>query len=164
MTAVSRGNSEYLYGHLALTRTSKYFPQTYNSIIEGTRESLGRLGLSYVDIIFAHRHDHNGMHDVAPCLCSAHMTLNCLAVPMEEIVRAFNYVIDQGWVSFDGGPYLWALLLILQFRRRTIGVPLNGVREKLKKRIVWFLAHHWLCHTDFFCRCCHETSSYSPYC
>ena len=31
------------------------------SIIEGTRESLARLGLDYVDIIFAHRHDHSGM-------------------------------------------------------------------------------------------------------
>ncbi|KAF8167231.1 voltage-gated potassium channel beta-2 subunit [Crassisporium funariophilum] len=49
-------------------------------IIEGTRESLGRLGLEYVDVIFAHRHDHN--------------------VPMDEIVRAFNYVIDQGWALY----------------------------------------------------------------
>ncbi|KAF8971881.1 NADP-dependent oxidoreductase domain-containing protein [Flammula alnicola] len=51
-------------------------------ILEGTRESLTRLGLSYVDVIFAHRHDHN--------------------VPMEEIVRAFNYVIDQGWATYWG--------------------------------------------------------------
>jgi len=49
-------------------------------IIEGTRESLARLGVSYVDVIFAHRHDHN--------------------VPMEEIVRAFNFVIDQGWANY----------------------------------------------------------------
>ncbi|KAF9562295.1 Aldo/keto reductase [Agrocybe pediades] len=51
-------------------------------IIEGTRESLARLGVTYVDVIFAHRHDHN--------------------VPMEEIVRAFNYVIDQGWAHYWG--------------------------------------------------------------
>jgi aryl-alcohol dehydrogenase-like predicted oxidoreductase len=31
------------------------------SIIEGTQESLARLGLDYVDIIFAHRPDSNGM-------------------------------------------------------------------------------------------------------
>jgi len=31
------------------------------SIIEGTQEALARLGLDYVDIVFAHRHDHNGM-------------------------------------------------------------------------------------------------------
>ncbi|KAF8174937.1 NADP-dependent oxidoreductase domain-containing protein [Pholiota molesta] len=49
-------------------------------IIEGTQESLARLGLTYVDVIFAHRHDAN--------------------VPMEEIVRAFNYVIEKGWALY----------------------------------------------------------------
>ncbi|KJA28337.1 hypothetical protein HYPSUDRAFT_155473 [Hypholoma sublateritium FD-334 SS-4] len=49
-------------------------------IIEGTQESLARLGLDYVDIIFAHRPDHN--------------------VPMDEIVRAFNYVIEKGWALY----------------------------------------------------------------
>jgi aryl-alcohol dehydrogenase-like predicted oxidoreductase len=33
---------------------------TIISIIEGTRESLARLGLDYVDILFAHRPDHTG--------------------------------------------------------------------------------------------------------
>ncbi|THU75848.1 Aldo/keto reductase [Dendrothele bispora CBS 962.96] len=51
-------------------------------IIEGTQESLARLGLDYVDIIFAHRPDPN--------------------VPMEEIVRAFNYVIEKGWAFYWG--------------------------------------------------------------
>lgn len=51
-------------------------------IIEGTKESLLRLQLSYVDVIFAHRHDNT--------------------VPMEEIVRAFNFVIDQGWAFYWG--------------------------------------------------------------
>ncbi|KAJ7823077.1 voltage-gated potassium channel beta-2 subunit [Mycena olivaceomarginata] len=46
-------------------------------IIEGTQECLGRLQLTYVDVIFAHRCD--------------------ITVPMEEIVRAFNYVIEKGW-------------------------------------------------------------------
>jgi len=49
-------------------------------IIEGLQESLDRLGLTYVDVVFAHRHDHN--------------------VPMEEIVRAFNYVIEKGWALY----------------------------------------------------------------
>ncbi|KAJ7915075.1 NADP-dependent oxidoreductase domain-containing protein [Mycena leptocephala] len=40
-------------------------------IIEGTQESLERLQMTYVDVIFAHRYDRT--------------------VPMEEIVRAFNY-------------------------------------------------------------------------
>ncbi|KAG6813710.1 hypothetical protein H0H92_008118 [Tricholoma furcatifolium] len=51
-------------------------------IIEGTKESLERLGMDYVDVIFAHRPDDT--------------------VSMEEIVRAFNFVIDQGWA------YYWA--------------------------------------------------------
>lgn len=51
-------------------------------IIEGTQESLARLQLDYVDIIFAHRADPN--------------------VPMEEIVRAFNFVIEKGWAFYWG--------------------------------------------------------------
>ncbi|KAI0828813.1 Aldo/keto reductase [Trametes gibbosa] len=49
-------------------------------IIEATKKCLGRLQLDYVDVIFAHRPDHS--------------------VPMEEVVRAFNYVIDQGWAFY----------------------------------------------------------------
>ncbi|KAF6748344.1 voltage-gated potassium channel beta-2 subunit [Ephemerocybe angulata] len=45
-------------------------------LIEGTRASLARLGLSYVDVLFAHRPDPT--------------------VPIEETVRAFNWLIDQG--------------------------------------------------------------------
>ncbi|KAH9831617.1 NADP-dependent oxidoreductase domain-containing protein [Rhodofomes roseus] len=51
-------------------------------IIEGTKESLQRLGLDYVDIIFAHRPDNT--------------------VPIEETVRAFNFVINQGWAFYWG--------------------------------------------------------------
>ncbi|KAI0707250.1 Aldo/keto reductase [Earliella scabrosa] len=49
-------------------------------VVEGTRESLQRLGLEYVDVIFAHRSDHT--------------------VPMEEVVRAFNFVIEKGWALY----------------------------------------------------------------
>ncbi|KAI0724769.1 Aldo keto reductase [Fomitopsis betulina] len=49
-------------------------------IIEGTQLSLDRLGLDYVDVIFAHRPDSS--------------------VPMDEIVRAFNYVIEKGWAFY----------------------------------------------------------------
>lgn len=49
-------------------------------IIEGTKESLQRLGLDYVDVIFAHRPDQT--------------------TPIEETVRAFNFVIDQGWAFY----------------------------------------------------------------
>ncbi|OCH84916.1 Aldo/keto reductase [Obba rivulosa] len=49
-------------------------------IIEGTKESLQRMQLDYVDVIFAHRPD--------------------ATVPMEETVRAFNFVINQGWAFY----------------------------------------------------------------
>ncbi|KAF5385117.1 hypothetical protein D9615_000899 [Tricholomella constricta] len=49
-------------------------------IIEGTQESLARLGVDYVDVIFAHRSDNT--------------------VSMEETVRAFNYIIEKGWAFY----------------------------------------------------------------
>ncbi|KAJ7779601.1 NADP-dependent oxidoreductase domain-containing protein [Mycena metata] len=51
-------------------------------VIEGTEASLERLQMAYVDVIFAHRCDRT--------------------VPMEEIVRAFNYVIQKGWAFYWG--------------------------------------------------------------
>ncbi|KJA28304.1 hypothetical protein HYPSUDRAFT_197203 [Hypholoma sublateritium FD-334 SS-4] len=51
-------------------------------IIEGTKACLERLQMDYVDVIFAHRPDNT--------------------VPMEEVVRAFNWVIEKGWA------YYWA--------------------------------------------------------
>ncbi|EIN05290.1 Aldo/keto reductase [Punctularia strigosozonata HHB-11173 SS5] len=56
-------------------------------IVEGTRASLERLQMDYVDIIFAHRSDPT--------------------VPMEEVVRAFSYVVDRGW-AFYWGTSEWA--------------------------------------------------------
>lgn len=44
--------------------------------------SLDRLQLDYVDVVYAHRPDP--------------------AVPMEEIVRAFNHVIDRGYAFYWG--------------------------------------------------------------
>ncbi|CAB4413764.1 unnamed protein product [Rhizophagus irregularis] len=51
-------------------------------IIEGLDASLKRLGLEYVDLVFAHRPDPD--------------------TPMHEIVRAFNYVIDKGKALYWG--------------------------------------------------------------
>jgi len=51
-------------------------------IIEGTKASLKRLGLDYVDLLFCHRPDP--------------------FTPIEETVRAMNYVIDQGWAFYWG--------------------------------------------------------------
>ncbi|KAH8108740.1 voltage-gated potassium channel beta-2 subunit [Phellopilus nigrolimitatus] len=49
-------------------------------IIEGTQAALQRLQMDYVDIIFAHRPDRT--------------------TPIEETVRAFNYVINKGWAFY----------------------------------------------------------------
>ncbi|KAG0200899.1 hypothetical protein BGX28_006174 [Mortierella sp. GBA30] len=51
-------------------------------IIEGTDASLKRLQLDYVDLLYAHRPDPD--------------------TPMEEIVRAFNHVINQGKAFYWG--------------------------------------------------------------
>ena len=51
-------------------------------IIEGTRASLKRLQLDYVDIIFAHRPDYS--------------------TPIEEIVRGFSWLIDNGLAHYWG--------------------------------------------------------------
>jgi aryl-alcohol dehydrogenase-like predicted oxidoreductase len=51
-------------------------------IIEGTKASLKRLQLEYVDLIFCHRPD--------------------ITTPIEETVRAMNYVINQGWALYWG--------------------------------------------------------------
>eukprot|EP00823_Brevimastigomonas_motovehiculus_P003921 TRINITY_DN2492_c0_g1_i1.p1 TRINITY_DN2492_c0_g1~~TRINITY_DN2492_c0_g1_i1.p1 ORF type:complete len:375 (+),score=68.48 TRINITY_DN2492_c0_g1_i1:64-1188(+) len=51
-------------------------------LIEGTQASLSRLGLDYVDLLFAHRPD--------------------IDTPMEEIVRAMNYLINHGKCFYWG--------------------------------------------------------------
>jgi len=51
-------------------------------IIEGLRASLDRLQLDYVDLVYAHRPDPD--------------------MPMEEIVRAFNWCIEKGWAFYWG--------------------------------------------------------------
>ncbi|KAF4145064.1 Aldo/keto reductase family [Phytophthora infestans] len=55
---------------------------TRKHILEGTQASLGRLGLDYVDVIFCHRPDP--------------------FTPVEETVRAMNYVINKGWALYWG--------------------------------------------------------------
>lgn len=51
-------------------------------IIEGLTESLKRLQLEYVDIVYAHRPD--------------------IHTPIEETVRAFDYVINKGMALYWG--------------------------------------------------------------
>jgi aryl-alcohol dehydrogenase-like predicted oxidoreductase len=56
-------------------------------VIEGLKASLERLDLEYVDIVYAHRPDR--------------------LTPMEETVRAFNYVIENG-LAFYWGTSEWS--------------------------------------------------------
>lgn len=49
-------------------------------IIEGTLSALKRLQMDYVDVIFAHRPDFE--------------------TPLEEICRAFSWVIDKGYAFY----------------------------------------------------------------
>ncbi|KAF1317688.1 K+ channel protein, partial [Globisporangium splendens] len=51
-------------------------------VVEGTKASLKRLQLDYVDVIFCHRPDKH--------------------TPIEETVRAMNFVINQGWAFYWG--------------------------------------------------------------
>jgi len=51
-------------------------------IVEGTKASLKRLGLDYVDVLFCHRSE--------------------IFTPIEETVRAMNFVIDQDWAFYWG--------------------------------------------------------------
>lgn len=87
-------------------------------IIEGLKASLERLGVDYVDIVFAHRPDPS--------------------TPVEEIVRAFNWVIDQGW-AFYWGTSEWpaeqiyavsgttdTFLIFFQYNINTIQFPLQN--------------------------------------
>lgn len=67
------GNGEVLVNNHGLSR---------KHIIEGLKASLERLDLEYVDIVYAHRPDR--------------------LTPMEETVRAFNYIIEKGWAFYWG--------------------------------------------------------------
>ncbi|KAG7379223.1 Voltage-gated potassium channel subunit beta-2 [Phytophthora pseudosyringae] len=51
-------------------------------IVEGLKASLRRMGLDYVDVVFCHRPD--------------------ALTPIEETVRAMNFVIEQGWAFYWG--------------------------------------------------------------
>ena len=62
-------------------------------IIEGMDASLNRMGVEYVDLVFAHRPD--------------------LHTPIEETVRAFNHLINQG-KAFYWGTSEWSAQQIMQ--------------------------------------------------
>ena len=62
-------------------------------ILEGTRASLARLQMDYVDLIFCHRPD--------------------IRTPIEETVRAMNHLIDQG-LAYYWGTSEWSAAQIME--------------------------------------------------
>ena len=62
-------------------------------VVEGLKNSLQRLQLKYVDIVFCHRFDSN--------------------TPMEEICESMNYVIDEG-LAFYWGTSGWTASQIME--------------------------------------------------
>ncbi|KAG7379572.1 Voltage-gated potassium channel subunit beta-2 [Phytophthora pseudosyringae] len=62
-------------------------------IVEGTKASLKRLDQEYVDVIFCHRPEP--------------------FTPIEETVRAMNFVIEQGW-AFYWGTSQWSAAQIIE--------------------------------------------------
>ena len=70
--------------------------QSRKHIIEGTRNSLKRLQLDYVDVVYSHRYD---MH-----------------TPLEETVRAYNFLINQG-LAFYWGTSEWTACQIMDAYR-----------------------------------------------
>lgn len=92
--AIQRGIDEGIWVREDLVITTKIFfgtsrPGKPNSqglsrkhVVEGMKNSLKRIGQDYVDVVFCHRPDTR--------------------TPIEETVRAMNYVIEQGWAFYWG--------------------------------------------------------------
>uniref|UniRef100_H3GBA6 NADP-dependent oxidoreductase domain-containing protein n=1 Tax=Phytophthora ramorum TaxID=164328 RepID=H3GBA6_PHYRM len=94
--AIKKGLEEGVWSREDLVVTTKFFvgykgftesgPNdqglSRKHIVEGARASLRRLQLEYVDVIFCHRPEPY--------------------TPIEETVRAMNYVIEQGWAFYWG--------------------------------------------------------------
>lgn len=108
-------------------------------IIEGMNLSLKRLDLPYVDVVYAHRPDRE--------------------TPMEEIVRGFNYLIDNG-KAFYWGTSEWSASEIADAWRIADRLGLVGpvveqpqynllVRERVEKEYRWLYEAHGLGLTVF---------------
>uniref|UniRef100_A0A3B1JEI1 Voltage-gated potassium channel subunit beta-1 n=1 Tax=Astyanax mexicanus TaxID=7994 RepID=A0A3B1JEI1_ASTMX len=87
---VYASDSPYLY-LLCFCRRSSFVVTT--KIYWGLRGSLSRLQLDYVDIVFANRNDVNS--------------------PMEEVVRAMTFVINQGMAMY-WGTSRWSAMEIME--------------------------------------------------
>lgn len=101
--------------------------------------SLKRLDLPYVDIVYAHRPDRD--------------------TPMEEVVRAFNFLLDQG-KAFYWGTSEWSASEIAEAWRVADKLGLVGpvveqpqynllARERVEKEYRWLYEAHGLGLTIF---------------
>ncbi|KJE97207.1 K+ channel protein [Capsaspora owczarzaki ATCC 30864] len=99
---IKRGEAEKVWTRPELVVSTKiYFGKnapnsrglSRKHIVEGTVAALKRMQLDYVDLIFAHRPDP--------------------ITPMEEVVRAFNHLIDRG-LAFYWGTSEWSAAQIEQ--------------------------------------------------
>jgi voltage-dependent potassium channel beta subunit len=94
--AIKKGIAEGLFTREDLVVSTKIFNSSKGFIesgpndqgnsrkhlVEGTKASLKRLDLDYVDVIFSHRPEP--------------------FTPIEETVRAMNFIINQGWAFYWG--------------------------------------------------------------
>ena len=74
-------------------------------IVEGIKNALERMKLTYVDLVFCHRPD--------------------VTTPMEETVRAMNHIIDRGW-AFYWGTSEWSAEQITRAHAVAIQLGLQG--------------------------------------
>uniref|UniRef100_A0A672ZM84 Voltage-gated potassium channel subunit beta-1 n=1 Tax=Sphaeramia orbicularis TaxID=375764 RepID=A0A672ZM84_9TELE len=89
--ASGRSGCTFFSNHQLKSETERGLSRKH--IIEGLRGSLSRLQLDYVDIVFANRNDVNS--------------------PMEEIVRAMTFVINQGMAMY-WGTSRWSAMEIME--------------------------------------------------
>jgi len=101
--AVKLGEKDGVWQRSDLVITTKLFFGTRTGlnnrglsrkhIIEGCQASLKRMRLDYVDVLFCHRPDP--------------------ITPLEEVVRAMNFCIEQGW-AFYWGTSEWSGVMLAE--------------------------------------------------
>lgn len=84
-----KGSPEYIPGAMSMNRIGL----SRKHVVEGLAASLQRMRLQYVDLVFCHRPDP--------------------LTPMEEVVRAFNHVLDRG-MAFYWGTSEWSAAQLLE--------------------------------------------------
>jgi voltage-dependent potassium channel beta subunit len=94
--------TKIMFGALPPKNRSDYIPKpksvnriglSRKHVVEGLKASLKRMQLDYIDLVFCHRPDP--------------------IVPMEEIVRGFNHVLDQG-LAFYWGTSEWSATQLME--------------------------------------------------